>query len=67
MKPELLKGLTEEQIALAKQCHGRDELLSLASKEGVELTAEQLAFVTGGGCGGKDKDEEKPKKPIIED
>ena len=50
MKKELLKGLTEEQIAKAKACKSQDELLKLAKEEGVELTSEQIEAVSGGGC-----------------
>lgn len=50
MKQELLKGLTQEQIAKVKQCKNQDELLSLAKEEGIELTDEQLEAVSGGGC-----------------
>ena len=49
MKEELLKGLTEEQIAKIKACKNNDELFALAKKEGYELTDEQLAAVSGGG------------------
>ena len=52
MKEELLKGLTEEQIAKIKACKNHDEILALIKNEGVELTDEQLAAVTGG-CGTK--------------
>ncbi len=52
MKEELLKGLTEEQIAKVKACKGQDELLALAKEEGIELTEEQLEAVSGG-CGTK--------------
>ena len=48
MKQELLKGLTEEQIAKAKACKNQEEMLILAKAEGVELTEEQLAAVSGG-------------------
>ena len=48
MKKELLKGLTEEQIAKAKDCRSAEELLRLAKEEGVELTEEQLQAVSGG-------------------
>ena len=51
MKEELLKGLTEEQIAKASQCKNQEELLELAKKEGVKLTDEQLRSISGGGCG----------------
>ena len=50
MKKELLKGLTKEQIEKVKACKNHDELLSLAKKEGIELSKEQLEAVTGGGC-----------------
>ena len=50
MKEELLKGLTEEQIVKVKECKNQEELLSLAKKEGVELTEDQLNAVNGGGC-----------------
>ncbi len=48
MKDELLKGLTEEQIAKAKACKTQEELLALAKEEGINLTEEQLQTVTGG-------------------
>ena len=50
MKQDLLKGLTEEQIAKVKQCKSHEELLALAKEEGVELTSEQMEAVRGGGC-----------------
>jgi hypothetical protein len=50
MKEELLQGLTEEQMAKVKDCHNVEELLALAKQEGVELTDDQLAAVSGG-CG----------------
>ena len=50
MSPEILKGLTEEQIAKVKACKSHDELLQLAKEEGVELTQEQLEAVNGGIC-----------------
>ena len=50
MKQDLLKGLTDEQIAKVKACKGSEELLALAKKEGIELTDEQLAAVSGGGA-----------------
>lgn len=49
MKKELLKGLSEEQIAKAKACKTHEELLKLAKEEGIELSDEQLAVVSGGG------------------
>ena len=50
MKIDLLKGLSEEQIAKVKACKNQEELLELAKKEGIELTDEQLEAVSGG-CG----------------
>ena len=50
MKQDLLKGLTDEQIAKVKRCKNHDELLNLAKKEGIELSDEQLAAVSGGGA-----------------
>ena len=50
MKQELLKGLTEEQIAKVKACKNSEELLALAKNEGIELTDEQLNSISGGGC-----------------
>ena len=52
MNEELLKGLTDEQIAKAKACKNSNELLQLAKAEGVELNEEQLAAVSGGICSG---------------
>ena len=49
MKKELLKGLTEEQIAKVKARKSHEELLALAKAEGVELTDEQLKIVSGAG------------------
>ena len=40
MNKELLKGLTEEQIAKVNACKNQDELLALAKEEGIELTDE---------------------------
>ncbi len=51
MKKELLKGLTEEQIKKVEACKNSDEILALAKAEGVQLSEEQLAAVSGGGCG----------------
>lgn len=50
MKEELLKGLTEEQIAKVKACKNNEEVLKLAKEEGIELTDEQLEAVSGGNC-----------------
>lgn len=48
MKEELLKGLTEEQIAKVKACKSTEEMLAFAKEEGIELTEEQLEAVSGG-------------------
>ena len=48
MKQDLLKGLTDEQIARVKACKSHEELLALAKEEGMELTDEQLSTITGG-------------------
>ena len=66
MKDELLKGLTEEQIAKVKACKNQEEVLKVAKEEGVELTDEQLEAVSGGGCD-TSSTEEKGKKRRIED
>ena len=50
MIKELLKGLSEEQIAKVKACESQEDLLRLAKEEGVELNDEQLAAVNGGIC-----------------
>jgi hypothetical protein len=50
MKQELLKGLTEEQIAKVKACKNHEELLAIAKAEGIQLTDEQLAAISGGGA-----------------
>ena len=49
-REELLKGLSEEQIAKVNACKTQEELLALAKEEGLELNDEQLAAVSGG-CG----------------
>lgn len=54
MKSDLLKGLSEEQIAKVKACKNQEELLTLAKKEGVELTDEQLSAISGGFCDSSD-------------
>ena len=50
MKEELLKDLTEEQIAKVKACKSNEEILAVAKEEGIELTDEQLEAVSGGSC-----------------
>lgn len=68
MKEELLKGLTEDQIAKIKACKSQEEMLAFAKEEGIELTDEQLAAVSGGcmtpsyvcpSCGSKGEYREK--------
>ncbi|MDY6430779.1 MAG: hypothetical protein SPL00_03210 [Bacilli bacterium] len=54
MKKELLKGLTNEQIAKVKACKNHEELLALAKQEDLELTSEQLEAVNGGACSNTD-------------
>ena len=49
MKQDLLKGLSEEQVAKIRNCKTHEEMLKLAKEEGVELTDEQLEVVSGGG------------------
>ena len=49
MDKNLLKGLTEEQIAKVKNCQTNEEILKVAKEEGIELTNEQLEAVAGGG------------------
>ena len=50
MKEELLKGLSEEQVAKIRECKNTEEVLAIAKEEGVELTDEQLEAVSGGMC-----------------
>jgi len=50
MRKELLKGLTDEQIAKVEACSSVEEVLEIAKVEGVELNDEQLGAVTGGAC-----------------
>ena len=49
-KKDLLKGLSEEQIAKVKACKNSQEVLELAKAEGFELSSEQLEAVSGGVC-----------------
>ena len=65
MREELLKGLTEEQIAKVRACKNQEELLALAREEGIELTDEQLAAVSGGGfCDEDDKNKKNDRRKI---
>ena len=48
MGNNLLKNLTEEQIAKLRHCKDQKEMLALAKEEGIELTDEQLEAVSGG-------------------
>ena len=63
MRKELLKGLSEEQIKKVEACKNAEEILALAKAEGVQLSEEQLAAVSGG-CGIKIKD---PQKYIVDE
>ena len=49
-KEELLKGLSEEQIAKIKSFKNQEDLLKFAKDQGIELTDEQLEAVNGGIC-----------------
>ena len=60
MREELLKGLTEEQIAKVKACKSQEELLALVKQEGIELSDEQLEAVNGGGCSSSDTRKQCP-------
>ena len=62
MKKELLKGLTEEQIAMVKECEDVKDLIQIAKDEGIELTEEQLNAISGGGC----SNSTNPRKRKIE-
>ena len=59
MREELLKGLTEEQIAKLNACKSQEEILKLAKAEGIELSEEQLEAVNGGVCSGSTEDKKK--------
>ena len=61
MRQDLLKGLTEAQIARVKGCKNQEELLALAKEEGIELTEEQLAGINGGCGSGSDAPKPCPK------
>ena len=61
MKQELLKGLTEEQIAKVKECKSLDEVVAIAKQEGIQLTDEQLQAVNGGGCNSASKPTHCPR------
>ena len=64
MRNELLKGLTQEQIEKVKASNDPNELLKLAKAEGVELTAEQLGAISGGGVCPEDSSRDEPKSPM---
>ena len=55
MREDLLKGLSEEQIAKVKACKSSEELLKLSKEEGVELSDEQLQAISGGFCSSSDE------------
>ena len=54
MKQELLKGLSEEQIAKVRACNNTNEIMALAKQEDLKLTSEQLEAVNGGACSNND-------------
>jgi hypothetical protein len=61
MKKDLLKGLSDEQVAKVKACKNHEELLALAKAEGIELNDEQLQAVNGGGCNSAEKPTHCPR------
>lgn len=61
MRQDLLKGLSEEQIAKVRACKNPEDIFSLARHEGVELTDEQLAAISGGACSSTDEKDSKRK------
>ena len=61
MKQELLKGLTDEQIAKIKECKSFEEIVAIAKQEGIQLTDEQLQAVSGGGCNSAEKPTQCPR------
>ncbi len=42
--------LSDEQKEQFKNCKDMDEVMKLANEENVELTDDQLEFLSGGGC-----------------
>ena len=54
MRAELLKGLTQDQIEKVKACDDVNDLIQLAKDEGVDLSEEQLAAISGGACSGEE-------------
>ena len=59
MREDLLKGLTDEQIAKVKACKNQEEVLKLAKEQGIELTSEvqplrKAFFHLNVGRGGKE-------------
>ena len=50
MDKRLLSGLNEEQLKKIKGCKTSEDLLKVATEEGIKLTEEQLEAVNGG-CG----------------
>ena len=43
--------LSDEQKEQFRNCKDMDEVMKLANEENVELTDEQLEFLSSGGCG----------------
>lgn len=50
----MTKGLSDDQLAKLNACKSGEDILRAAKEKGIELNDEQLAAVTGGGCGGED-------------
>lgn len=66
MRQDLLKEFTQEQIARARSCKNQEELFTLAKNEGVELSDEQLAAITGGACSSTEETDKKDTHRKIE-
>ena len=59
VRKELLRGLTEDQIAKVRDFDDPNDLMQLAKDEGVELNEEQLDAISGGGCSNEDNSRRK--------
>ena len=59
VRKELLRGLTEDQIAKVRDFDDPNDLMQLAKDEGVELNEEQLDAISGGGCSNEDNPRRK--------
>ena len=47
----LFAQLSDEQKEQFRNCQNMDEIMKLANEEKVELSEEQIDFLTSGGCG----------------